>query len=170
MHLKSVFAAVVALSAVGSASAVNYNFTMPLAPAAPFTAFGQIPLTGMSFTDFWTFTAPAGAVQASSSVISVDLFPFFNIDSMQVSLFNGANGSGSLVATGGIAEASELQNIAITAGNIYSFRVTGLVVGAPAGYYSFATVAAPIPEPQTYMMMIAGIGALGFLAMRRRRG
>lgn len=33
-----------------------------------------------------------------------------------------------------------------------------------AGYIS----ASPVPEPETYAMMLAGLGALGFLASRRR--
>jgi hypothetical protein len=28
---------------------------------------------------------------------------------------------------------------------------------------------APIPEPETYALILAGIGALGFIARRRRR-
>jgi hypothetical protein len=37
------------------------------------------------------------------------------------------------------------------------------------GAYAFIASASPIPEPSTYAMMIAGIGAVGFLAMRRRQ-
>ena len=37
------------------------------------------------------------------------------------------------------------------------------------GTYSIAAVAAPIPEPETYAMMLAGLGAIGFMAARRRR-
>jgi hypothetical protein len=33
----------------------------------------------------------------------------------------------------------------------------------------FAPVVAPIPEPETYALMLAGLGALGFFARRRRR-
>jgi hypothetical protein len=34
---------------------------------------------------------------------------------------------------------------------------------------SFAgTVTATVPEPETYAMMLAGLGALGFLARRRK--
>jgi hypothetical protein len=28
--------------------------------------------------------------------------------------------------------------------------------------------AAPVPEPQTYLMMLAGLGAAGLLALRRK--
>lgn len=34
--------------------------------------------------------------------------------------------------------------------------------------FSFTNVQAPIPEPSTYALMLAGLGAVGFLARRRK--
>ena len=169
MNFKPLAVVVACLVASASASAINYSFTMPLSPAAPFSSFVPVSTPG-AFTDFWNFTAPTGAIQVASAIIPIDLVPFFNIDLIQVVLFNGSNGSGAVVAsgTGLIGETSELTNIAVTAGLPYSFRVTGTVVGAPTGFYSFTAIAAPIPEPSTYALFGAGIVAIGFLAMRRR--
>ncbi len=169
MNFKVAFgAAALGLAAMGSASASTgtYAFTMPLAPAAPYNTF--LTVSGTSFTDIFNFTAPVGAVQASGAVVSIDLVPFANIDSIMITLFNGSNASGSMVASGSAAEFSQLENTPITAGNLYSFRVTGLIVGAPAGYYTFTAVAAPVPEPETYAMFLAGAAAVGFVVMRRR--
>jgi hypothetical protein len=169
MNLKSVALAVALMATTVSASAVTYSFVMPLSPAAPFSDFKMVSGLG-AFTDFFNFTAPIGAIQASAATISIDLVPFANIDNLMVSLFNGTGPAvGSLVFAGGMGESSEMSNIPITAGNAYSFRVTGTVVGAPTGYYTFTAVAAPIPEPGTYALMLAGVSAIGFLAMRRRR-
>jgi hypothetical protein len=44
---------------------------------------------------------------------------------------------------------------------------TGWINSSP-GSWTFTT-AAPIPEPETYAMMMAGLGLLGFLARRRRQ-
>lgn len=168
MNLKSVALAVALMATTVSASAVTYSFVMPLSPATPFSDFKMVSGLG-AFTDFFNFTAPIGAIQASAATISIDLVPFANIDNLMVSLFNGTGpGVGSLVAGGAMGESSELSNIAITAGNAYSFRITGTVVGAPTGYYTFTAVAAPIPEPEIYALMLAGLGVVGFVAARRR--
>ena len=31
------------------------------------------------------------------------------------------------------------------------------------------SVTAPVPEPETYVLMLAGLGAVGFMSRRRRR-
>lgn len=49
----------------------------------------------------------------------------------------------------------------------YELKVSG-TVGASGGSYGGNIVATPVPEPETYAMMLAGLGALGFLARRRK--
>ena len=43
---------------------------------------------------------------------------------------------------------------------------TGTTLGAAP--YSVNIFATHVPEPESYVMMLAGLGALGFLARRRR--
>jgi len=47
----------------------------------------------------------------------------------------------------------------------------GNFAGGPESFliYNLGTSVAPIPEPQTYALMLAGLGALGFVARRRRQ-
>jgi len=48
----------------------------------------------------------------------------------------------------------------------------GLVVTADccgSGGMDWTLVAAPVPEPETYAMLLAGLGLLGFVARRRQR-
>ena len=40
--------------------------------------------------------------------------------------------------------------------------------GTPIAYLDYSTTTAPIPEPETYAMMLAGLGMLGFMARRRK--
>lgn len=52
----------------------------------------------------------------------------------------------------------------LTAGT-YSLTFQGSGVGGYGGYYAVTAV----PEPETYAMFLAGLGALGLIASRRRQ-
>ncbi len=55
-------------------------------------------------------------------------------------------------------------------GTIYLIAEQDQLSGAPAGSQSkLVVLAAPVPEPETYAMMLAGLGVLGFAARRRRQ-
>jgi hypothetical protein len=58
----------------------------------------------------------------------------------------------------------------LTAGNYY-ISVEGVVQGAGGGSYTSnvnLAALAPVPEPETYAMMVAGLGLLGFVARRKK--
>ncbi len=81
------------------------------------------------------------------------------------------------------AEASEVTVSTFVEGSILApkadFRGTGHVEGTvigqsvsqafELGYEPFVPTS-PVPEPQTYAMLLAGLGVLGFLSRRRQRG
>jgi hypothetical protein len=54
----------------------------------------------------------------------------------------------------------------LIAGN-YFVEVTGYGVGTKGGTYSFTASAVPVPEPETWAMLVAGLGLVG-LQLRRR--
>lgn len=58
---------------------------------------------------------------------------------------------------------------ALPTAGAYKFFVAGFATGSMGGSYGgvLQSVTA-VPEPETYAMMLAGLGALGFLARRRR--
>lgn len=55
----------------------------------------------------------------------------------------------------------------ISAGT-YDFSILGTVDGATVGTELDHIVVTGVPEPETYAMMLAGLGLLGFMARRRR--
>ena len=42
-------------------------------------------------------------------------------------------------------------------------------LGTMSGYPVSQTITAAVPEPETYALMLAGLGLMGFIARRRRK-
>ncbi len=52
---------------------------------------------------------------------------------------------------------------------LYALQFTGSATGSAAAYGGvISTVTSPVPEPETYALMLAGLGIMGFVATRRR--
>ena len=85
------------------------------------------------------------------------------------------NSTGTLVTSGnmlqkGAVDVWTISGSNLSAGNYY-LQVTGNLVGNTSAAFGGAVsmaMAAPVPEPETIGMMLAGLGVLGFLARRRK--
>jgi hypothetical protein len=189
MKLKFAVAVVALSSAAGFANAGDYTFDISAPSYSDSTAISHA--TGTSFVDNFSFSLTALASALGSSATnqrptteSAFLFgtpagSVFDINNMMVSLYQGALGSGVFLgssAAPGTNIASYSQN-SLGAGNYY-FSVGGNTSGtAKQGLYTFAidvapseaTPPSPVPEPETYAMMLAGLGLLGFAARRKAK-
>jgi len=112
----------------------------------------------------WTFSTGSGLI--SGGVLNLDNF---HITSVSI------NGNASVWTNWLNADPVESWSLAptlITAG-MQHVAITGTGTGVISGHLDFTPAAAPlpsapVPEPETYTMLLAGLGALGFIARRRR--
>jgi hypothetical protein len=178
MSMKSVIAAAALLSLAGAASAVTIDWGVH----APAESNSPTATPGL-FTDVYTFSVLGQNVIAGVAVannVVVTPFPNFNITVYNIAggLFslwedNGSPGmGGGDVKIGGDwmfdgTTGSTSHSMALNTGS-YFYMVTGNATGTSGGLYTIASALAPVPEPETYALMLAGLGAIGFMAARRR--
>lgn len=134
--------------------------------------FGGLVVAG-NFTDYFTFTLTPPATVTSTTVASNNL-NFLNIVGGQYSLWNsGSDGVGgdadTLVTTFNFdgTTGSTFNSAVLNAGN-YFYKVEGNANGIAGGIYVITSTLAPVPEPTTYALLLAGLGVVGFVARRRK--
>ena len=195
MRLKPIFAAVLSVFAFGAQAGtalVSQNGgALALVPetgtvASTYkigslnTSFSSLFVTlasAGSFAEYADFSVPSGYnmvnAAANTYTLSISLPPpagTVTIGSIgsdfAMSIYGGVAATpGPLL--GNIGAGGSLTNLGLSPGNYY-LKFTGTAYGA-GGQYSAGINALPIPEPETYSMMLAGLGAFGFLARRRRK-
>ncbi|MEO7940457.1 MAG: FxDxF family PEP-CTERM protein [Burkholderiaceae bacterium] len=173
--------AAVAAMLVGAAFSASATDT-PLGAATVGVplSFGGYAAAG-TFLDNFLFSLPANC----GSGYTVSNFSFlpgqFNTVFSGMSLVSspdGVIGGGddmlitSAAAPGGAASLSLPIDYSLAAGNYY-LSVYGVTNGTQGGIYngaiSVSAVAAPVPEPESYAMLLAGLGVMGTIAMRRNK-
>lgn len=152
---RSCIAAAALLVSVSAAQADNVTIPVLL----PTTAFTDItPFTG-SAVDTKTFTGLAdGVYNFKFSFSGTDLSIFaatFDGTTLPITTM-GPFSFGQLIGTFTIASPAPLL-----------FTLVG--TAAPGAAYTGILNVSAVPEPETYAMLLAGLGALGLMASRRRR-
>ncbi len=177
MTLLASFAMVALLALPGRVGATNYTMTVaPLNATTSgvwFGSFGGAVAANASFLDHFFFTVPD-----SFTFALVDPFSgaagnsFFGITGLNASLFNSTPAP---VGYSGANLVNPVPSASLVAGN-YDLQVSGTAGAFGGAYWGGATLAtnnslifAPVPEPETYAMMLAGLGLMGFVARRRKQ-
>lgn len=104
--------------------------------------------------------SPRAGISAASNGIEV----LFNNNSLGIFTGNGAGQSGNVFST------KTLNLLGIGGTSTLLFRAIGTSdsLGGSLDAISVTTTS-PVPEPETYAMMLAGLGLLGFIARRRKK-
>jgi PEP-CTERM motif len=169
MKLK-VLVTLCAALAGGSAMADSCSSTSNFGNMGPpgFVLFGNSFDSAGSFNDCYTFSLNSAA-DSFGGVIEID--PWLNsldIDVSSVSLFFGSNlvsqaSSPWSFGFGSLAAGDYTLAVAGQIGRDPGFTNASVFYGG-----SMATVAAAVPEPETYAMMLAGLFGVGAVARRRK--
>jgi len=177
-------------SAVKSATLVGAllwaaaNTVVQAAPATPFGVInGQQVLIGEvadgSFLDFYNFQVGSN----NGVIFSINSFGSNSagIGATTISVYEGYFSENdavlptSLITRTGTSNPSPTPDAHLTTASLGPLSTSGfytLTVGGTSGgeavYAGFITLA-PVPEPETYAMLLAGMGIMGFMAQRRRK-
>lgn len=152
--------ALVLASVLALAGASAQAFTASWDSTDPLYLTQSYSLKNSVFSDTITFSL-ASLADVEVSGISNN-FGSFGITGGTIELFTSA---GSKV--GGISFASGTTFDSLLAGD-YKFVISGTATGKLGGSYIVNAAVTPVPEPETYALLLGGLGVIGFVARRRK--
>ncbi len=155
--------------ALGTTFALGTLTTPSSVPVGNSTGTGGTLTASASFADIFNFTITASTFNSFFATFD---FPGYllGVTSFSTGLYNSTNST--LLAPGVPSTTapfafSQIAVSPLVAGT-YNLHVNGTVEAGGGSYFGGITVT-PIPEPETYAMMLAGLGFIGFVASRRKR-
>lgn len=164
MRIKPIIAALstalLALAAAAPASAKTEDLGSLTDGSAGFSNGFLRPVS--NFTDYYTFSLTQSR-DVLGQLVLIDIGQLFNINIFSVAL-SGTGIQGWLTDT---VAADGFSFASVSAGN-YTLAINGNVTGIWGGAYG-GVIAGAVPEPETYAMMLLGLGAVGWAARRRKQ-
>jgi hypothetical protein len=135
--------------------------------------------SGRSFSDVFTFSAATPFDVASSlTSLYLDSPQTKDLSIIGLNLYRYDPGTQAILgnAISGVDQSGfgqhpvdrwSLSAFGLPAGS-YAIRVDGQVSGVGGGVFGADLAIAPVPEPQAWTLLAAGLGVAGVLALRRR--
>jgi hypothetical protein len=151
----------------------SLSFGEEAAPAAPqglgLTAgSSHLQLTGATFNDFYWVWLPSISNLAAYGTSSPFQLGPINLPAATFDTVTLSGPSGLIGALNPANSSFMLAGSSLASG-YYSLNVIGHTAGGMAAYAVQMDVT-PVPEPETYALMLAGLGLLGLAARRRKNG
>jgi len=121
-----------------------------------------------SFIDNFNFTISPNE-QFAAFVGDRDLLPNFEIGPSTFGATLTGPGLGSGLAGTPSGDTFIFSPMSLVAGN-YTLQVVGTITGTTGASFggTISAAVAAVPEPETYGMMLAGLGLVGFMSRRRK--
>jgi len=178
----TILAAVFCISSVNAFADTITNLTVgPLPTTLTYGNTFASAASGTTFFDDFIFTIPDGSANSVTSSINLD--SILGLSNLQARMYSGSTHYTGPVAPGTLVEAwgttvnysptvsattVVLNPISLLAGT-YTLQIRGTVTGSSGGSYAgVLNVAQPVPEPESYAMLVAGLGLMGFMSRRRK--
>ncbi|HEV6965817.1 FxDxF family PEP-CTERM protein [Roseateles sp.] len=161
------------LKNIAAASVVAFTALSSHAASTNWGSHDALELGGNTVTSGAIFDTYSFSLASTSSVTS-GVMSFGNIVGGAYSLYSfgadGMMGTGDDVGLGAwtFGGMPTTHTVSLTSGNYY-YSVLGGVTGSASYAIASTATTAPVPEPETYALLGAGLGVIGFVASRRRR-
>jgi hypothetical protein len=170
MKTKFVATAMVAFAMSGAALANNSYIDAGVLPISPATPYGHLfTHDAAAFTDTIDFFVSTGSLGTSANALNVQFKgqDVFNITGLSYSIWGGtAAASTSWYAT--FAGDNVSHDLGAILPGAYHMVIDGVANGSSGGAYGVALVSG-VPEPETAVMMLAGLGLLGLVKRRKKQ-
>ncbi|MEW6676726.1 MAG: FxDxF family PEP-CTERM protein [Pseudomonadota bacterium] len=172
MKLNSMIAALaLGVGLTGTAAAVDtqygtYNLDVPGAPSydLPYSfstvkSFQNLTGTGVYFEDIWNLDFSTAA-QVAGLVADRQIGSAYNISGFMVNL----DGSGWVSVPGDL-----FDSVGTVSAGMHTLAVKGTADGTYGGAYLLSLTAVPVPEAETWAMILAGLGLVGLRVRKQMK-
>lgn len=169
--------AVAALAVAGVASADSApEYQLPIGSSQQISVSAPIGTAFLPFQNTFGFTVSTPSSFSGTVISSALNFSFMSIQAIN---FGGVTLNPGVLNS---VVSQDFHQVSFSAANLaagdYVLTVSGTAMPAltlfpmpptAAGSYTIAASLAPVPEPESYAMFLAGLGVIGAVANRRRK-